>query len=85
MALTVTYIEKEQNWDDEATIYWFYVDGHCANTGVEFDFDTFGVVESSGQTKYIAHDMVPLTPGDNQTISVVDNCMVTDEMRNGNV
>ncbi len=65
---TATYIEKDQNWMDGNTIYWFDVDG-----------EEFGIVE--GQDEGIVDcDGAPIT-NEHDRIAVERHCIVTDEMR----
>lgn len=66
---TATFIEKEQVWQDEATRYWFDVDG-----------ENYAVVESGGMRTIIDKDGYPLTRS--QEADQIDRVLVvTDEMR----
>lgn len=62
----VKFIEKDNNWTDGTTTYWFAVDG-----------ETFGVVEGgeSWNSKVVDCDGMP---SDAYTL---DDLVVTDEMR----
>ena len=40
--MKATFEGKDQNWTDEQTIYWFYVEGEGADID---DYGLFGVVE----------------------------------------
>jgi hypothetical protein len=68
---TATYKSKDQHWQDEATVYWFDLDG-----------ETYGICESGGQSAVVDADGCPMTDGDAITRKVESACVVTDVMRN---
>jgi len=75
------YLTKDQNWQDETTIYWFELTGTDYGTGVEFDGQTFGVAESGPDSMIVNADGAPLVDGDHEEIAVRKHCLVTDELR----
>ena len=64
-----TYIEKDQNWADGSTTYWFYLDG-----------EQYGIVEgeNAGPVDVDGH---PIDYNEDLRVFVVGNCIVNDEMR----
>ena len=81
--MNIEFIESDQNWTEEKTTYWFKLTGTDYGTDIEFNGETFGVVESGCDTPVIvAADGSPLTNGDHAEIAVRRNAVVTDEMRN---
>jgi len=78
---TATFIEKDQNWQNETTIYWFELSGEDQGTEIEFDGETFGIAESGPDSCVVDSEGFPLTEGDHQTIAVRNTIEVTDEMR----
>lgn len=76
-----TYIGKDQNCQNEYTVYWFRLDGVDNGTGLAFDSDVYGVCES-GLDRYAADcDNCPIAASDRTSIAVLRNCTITDEMR----
>lgn len=78
---TATFTGKDQNWEEESTIYWFTLSGADHGTDVEFDDETFGIEESGDETRVLDADGAPLTDSDYTTIAVRKTAVVTDEMR----
>jgi hypothetical protein len=65
----IKFIEKEQDWGNESTRYWF-----------NFEGDEYAVVESGGQSKIINEDGDEVY--DRAFDAELKAClMVTDEMR----
>ena len=65
----VQFIEKEQDWQNEATRYWFEVDG-----------EEYAAVESGGQTTIINKDGDDVYDRDLEA-QLKSLLVVTDEMR----
>lgn len=65
-----TYSSKDQNWQDEMTIYWFELDG-----------ETFGIGETGMEVVALDCDGAPIDYNENLARRVKENCIVTDEMR----
>ena len=67
----VTFVEKDQNWQDETTIYWFDVDG-----------ESFGVAESGPDATVLDCDGCPVNTQDakNARLEALKD-YVTDELR----
>lgn len=68
------YIGKDQNTNNASTTYWFDVDG-----------ETFGVVESCGETSFVDCDGYPtskdtICQADRNILDALETA-VTDEMR----
>lgn len=64
----VEFIEKEQDWQNEATRYWFLVDG-----------EEYAVVESGSEVTIIDEDGRELSP--ERTARLRPVLIVTDEIR----
>ena len=69
--LAVSYISKDQNWENESTTYWFNV-----GSGV------FGIVESGNDKNIVDEDGCPVNTDDagNVHLKELFNC-VTEELR----
>jgi len=69
--MNATFTEKDQNWQNEQTIYWFDVDG-----------ETYGVSESGPHSQILDCDGCPVNTGDakNQYLEDLKE-LVTDELR----
>jgi hypothetical protein len=80
--MNVEFKTKEQDWENEATIYWFELNGTDYGTGCEFDNEWVGVCESNGESMILDRYGCPATPGDNIEMAATCHCVVTDEMRN---
>ena len=65
---TLSFVAKDQNFNDESTTYWFDIDG-----------ETWGVVESCGKSTIVDCDGCP----DNADVNIIKalDGAVTDEMR----
>ena len=79
--MIATYTSKDQNWQDETTIYWFEISGDDTGTGASFDAQVFGIAESGGDDTVVDCDGSPCTEGDAVTIAVRNVAIVTDDMR----
>ena len=76
--MKATYESKDQNWTDEQTIYWFYVEGE----GADIDDGLLGVVE--GRNAGIVDDEGAPMEGTycEHTIRTIRGALiVTNEMR----
>jgi len=60
------YISKDQNWQDEETVYWFQIEGEDYGTGAIFRGETFGVVESAGDTIFVDSEGYPIDGNGNE-------------------
>ena len=78
---TATYTSKDQNWQDEQTIYWFEISGDDSGTGGSFEDQVFGIAESGGDDAVVDCDGCLCTEGDAVTIAVRRVAIVTDDMR----
>lgn len=78
---TAKFTGKDQNWEEESTIYWFTLSGTDYGTEVEFNDEVFGIEESGDDTRVLDADGGPLTDSDYTTIAVRKTAIVTDEMR----
>jgi len=76
------FIEKDQNWDAGSTTYWFNLTGTDYGTEIEFDNETYGIIESGCDDPVVVDsENRPMTAGDRRTIAVINSIRVTDEMR----
>lgn len=64
------YTGKDQNWQDGTTIYWFEMDG-----------EKYGIAETGPETEALDCDGAPIDYNENLSRRVIENCIVTDEMR----
>ena len=68
---TATYLEKDQSRQQQATIYWFGLNG-----------EIWGVVESlSGNAQYVDCDGCPVNTEDAKNIDLTVQLAVTEQMR----
>ena len=67
------YLSKDQNWQDETTIYWFECSG-------EFE-GLYGVAESCGELSIVDNECVPLDEGNYDYRKLSDVLIVSDMMR----
>lgn len=81
MASAIYTNEKDQNWADGTTVYWFELNGHDDATGVEFEDDVFGVVESDEPAVIVDYDGFPVNTCDHEGMAAQRLCVVTDAMR----
>ena len=63
---TITYESKDQNYQDETTIYWFNVDG-----------ELWGISDTNGERKLVDFENYPYD--DSQLFDELSN-MITEEM-----
>lgn len=78
--MNVKFITKDQNWQDETTIYWFSLVGTDSGTGCEMN-GVYGIADCNGEESVVDCDGCPLTPGDWETIAVERHAIVTDAER----
>jgi len=72
----VTYLGKDQNWQEESTTYWFRVD-NCRH--LTYSGEVIGVVEGRN-AGLVWDDSDPIPQGDTRD-HLADWLEVTDEMR----
>lgn len=65
-----TYTGKDVNAQDGITIYWFEIEG-----------EVYGVGETEHDVVALDCDGAPIDYNENVARMVLDNCIVTDEMR----
>lgn len=74
-----TYLSKDQNWQDECTIYWFEVDSNddALESGV------YGVREAAypEEPTPLNDEGYPIDYNEHQANLVLEVCQVTDELR----
>jgi hypothetical protein len=76
------YYEKTQNWDNESTTYWFKLTGIDYGTEMEFEGETYGIVESGCNDPFVVDsDNCSIPESDHLAIAVRNNVAITDEMR----
>ena len=68
--VTVEYNGKDQNWQDETTIYWFTLDGKDYGTGFTFHNSVYGVADSNGNTSILDCDGCPMVEGSGEYTAV---------------
>ena len=79
---TAKFIEADQIWQEEKTIYWFLLEGKDGGTGYRFNYSTYGLVESGTDDAVIVDaDGYPMTEGDTETVAVRNTIRMTDEIR----
>ncbi|MCP4366349.1 MAG: hypothetical protein GY800_13780 [Planctomycetes bacterium] len=79
--MKVQFLEKDQNWQEESTTYWFKLTGTDYGTEMDFSGDVYGVVESGGETTIVNSDNYPLIEGDIETIAIQNVVVITEKMR----
>jgi len=81
--VNIKYLGKDQNWQDEQTIYWFTLDGCDYGTGFEFYNHVFGVIENpEGFYCIVDCDGYPIDGNaENKALERLLENAVTDEMR----
>jgi hypothetical protein len=68
---SATYIGKDQNWQDQTTIYWFEMDG-----------ETYGIAETGGEDPQpVDFEGYPIDTNEHEAHLVLSACIVSDEMR----
>lgn len=72
---TATYTSKDQNWQEHQTIYWFDVEDD------EGELEIFGICEDDMGARPLDEDGCPIDYNELLASRVMDNCIVTDEMR----
>lgn len=77
--LKVNYISKDQNFNNETTIYWFEIDGTDYGSEKTFDNETFGVADCNGHLAVVDNDGCPVL-NDYIEMVVLRECKITDEM-----
>ena len=76
--IKATFISKDQNFQDEQTIYWFNVEGTKNND----EDGVWGVFQSGGETGLVDCDGCPCNTDDSHIAEVFRACDVTEEMIN---
>ena len=79
--MNTEFIGKDQNWQEESTIYWVQLTGTDNGTGITFSESNFGICESGPESWVLDCDGNPMTEGDHETIAVLNHVKITDEMR----
>ncbi len=77
--ITATYTGKDQNFQDEQTIYWFEIDGTDCEAEKIFNSEIFGIVDCNGNKSVIYADGYPVQNKYVEMI-VLSECKITDEM-----
>ena len=80
--MKIEYMTKDQNWQNETTIYWFELTGTDYGSGIEFDGHKLGVAEIGSDTYIVDADGTPIPYRDCDEIALRKHLVVTDEMRN---
>ena len=75
---TAEFIEKDQQWQEESTTYWFEVDGLDNPEGFDYN-GIYGVVE--GRNAGVVHEDSDPVLNDWIRDQVKRHCIITDEMR----
>lgn len=76
----VNYIGKDQSWENECTIYWFFLNGAMGD-GLEFEGTIYGVCESGTDCWAVDCDNTPIQADRYDNLAVMRYCIVTNEMR----
>ena len=75
-SIKAKFQSKDQNHQDEQTIYWFDV------SGTDEEYGVYGVAESCGEVKFLDDEGYPCNTQDEHIRVIFVECIVTDEMRN---
>lgn len=76
-ALKTNYIGKQNS--DDATTYWFDIEGVCPRTGYEFDADVVGICHRDSDVSTVDSENYTLTMDDPCSKAILNNCIVDDE------
>lgn len=76
MTIQATYFTKDQNQQDETTIYWFTVIHSDDTLSGEY-----GVADCNGERRLLDCDGCPCTD-DHHWNEILENCVITEEMIN---
>ena len=68
--VTVEYNGKDQNWQDETTIYWFTLNGKDYGTEIRFSDSVYGLADNNGDTTLLDCDGCPMVEGNGEYIAV---------------
>jgi len=66
----MTYLDKDQNWQDETTIYWF-----------DINDEIYGVSDCNGVETIVNCDGYPVNINDRKYVHLLNNLIITDGMR----
>ena len=77
--LKVNYINKNQDWMNETTAYWFDIDGTDYGTEKTFHIGTFGIADCNGHLTVLDVEGYPIQNGYVEML-VLRECKITDEM-----
>lgn len=69
---TAAFLSTEHNPQDETTIYWYELSGADADTGLEFDGKTYGIVETGALPSVVDADGFPIPVWHREAIVVRD-------------
>lgn len=72
-----THIETNQDRKEEATTYWFTLEGRHYGTGIEFAGETFGIRDQNGIHTVLDADGRQLNQGDHKAITVASTVRST--------
>lgn len=66
----VEYNGRDQNWQDETTIYWFILNGKDYGTGVTFDNSIYGLADNNGDITLLDSEGYPIVKDSGEYIAV---------------
>lgn len=66
---TANFIEKDQNWQNETTVYWFELDG-----------ETWGVSDCNGERTIVDCDGCTVSMSDAKNAHLTAALVITEEM-----
>ncbi len=69
----ISFLEKDQNWADERTNYWF-------NVEIDGEKTTVAISDHNGELTALDSDGKPIDYDDNFRDEVLGKCIVTTEM-----
>lgn len=76
MTIQANYIAKDQNQQDETTVYWFNVNHSDDDLSGEY-----AVADNNGFKRLLDCDGCPCTD-DHHFNEILESCVITDEMIN---
>ena len=68
--VTVEYNGKDQNWQDETTIYWVTLNGEDYGTGITFNDSKYGLADNNGNISALDCDGCPIVEDSGECIAV---------------
>jgi len=73
---TAEFTGKDQNWQDETTIYWFSVE----SMDYRIESGGYGIADNSGTLTPVNSDGSPIDYNEHEAVAVLSLCQINDDM-----